>query len=73
MKLFYISAIDGSKKYLIDGPFFNHEDALNEVSSARKIACKRNVRASFMAFGTMSISDRLPIITPLMKERYQNV
>lgn len=62
-KFFYVSAIDGNKKYLIAGPYFFHSDALNAVDHVRDVANDRDPRAWFMAWGTAG-SDTL-FRTPL--------
>lgn len=52
MRYFYVSAIDGDRRYLIAGPYPLHSDALERVEKVRKMADERDPRASFMAWGT---------------------
>jgi len=56
---FYVSAIDGPKRYLIAGPYPTHAAALAKVRTVRDIAYERDGsgRAWFMAWGTAG-SDR---------------
>ena len=63
MKKFYVSAIDGSKKYLIAGPFEDHSRALAMVEPVRNRAYEINAKAWFMAWGTCS--SETVIKTPL--------
>ena len=63
MKLFYVSAIDGSKKYLIAGPFENHSRALAMVEPVRNRAYEINAKAWFMSWGTCSTKEIIK--TPL--------
>ena len=51
-KSFYVSAIDGQKKYLIAGPYASHTEALEKVDAVNKRACELDARACFMAWGT---------------------
>lgn len=51
-KFFYVSAIDGSKKYLIAGPYPTLVHAAERVNDVMHIADKRDPRAWFMAWGT---------------------
>lgn len=51
-KFYYVSAIDGSKKYLIAGPYAAHADAAAKVEEVRKKADELDGRAWFMAWGT---------------------
>ena len=60
---FYVSAIDGSRRYLISGPYADHATALARVDAVRKLAEERDGRACFMAWGTAG-SDK-PIKTSL--------
>lgn len=49
---FYVSAIDGSRKYLIAGPYDSHQAALDLVKPVRDHANTIDGRAWFMAWGT---------------------
>jgi hypothetical protein len=49
---FYVSAIDGTKKFLIAGPYPTHDDALQAVPKVRRAACDQDCRADFMSWGT---------------------
>lgn len=49
---YYVSAIDGSKRYLVAGPYPTHEQALAKVEQVRREAYERDGRAWFMAWGT---------------------
>lgn len=60
---FYVSAIDGTKKYLVAGPYTTHAAALGRVDAVRKLADKRDPRAAFMAWGTAGTNQ--PRKTPL--------
>jgi len=60
---FYVSAIDGSRKYLVAGPYTTHAAALGRVEAVRKLAGERDPRAHFMAWGTAG--SVLPRKTPL--------
>ena len=51
-KHFYVSAIDGSRKYLVAGPYADHATALARVDAVRGRADEINPRAWFMAWGT---------------------
>lgn len=62
-KFFYVSAIDGSKRYLIAGPYDDHAAALEKVDPVRNHACDRDGRAHFMAWGTAGSEE--PFKTPL--------
>lgn len=62
-RYFYVSAIDGSKRYLIAGPWGTHDDALARVDPVRRHASNLNGRAWFMAWGTAGSTDECP--TPL--------
>ena len=51
---FYVSAIDGAKRYLIAGPYADWATAVGKVDPVCKRACEidRSGRAHFMAWGT---------------------
>lgn len=65
-KYYYVTAIDGAKRYTIAGPYASHETALSRVRGAMVEADKGNPRAWFMAWGTAG-SDKT-IKTPLGAE-----
>ena len=52
---YFVSAIDGTKKYLMAGPYAQHTDALEDVERVLEIAYKADGRAHFMAWGTCRI------------------
>jgi hypothetical protein len=52
VKHFYVSAIDGSRRYLIAGPYPTIIHALEKVETVLEIADRRDPRAWFMAWGT---------------------
>lgn len=49
---YYVSAIDGTKRYLIAGPYAAHAEALARVDAVKNYACDNDGRAHFMAWGT---------------------
>ena len=49
---YYVSAIDGSKYYLMSGPYESHQSALDHVDRVRYIAEENDRRAVWMSFGT---------------------
>lgn len=51
---FYVSAINGSRRHLVAGPYESHDAALAKVDTVRKMADERDSRAHFMAWGTAS-------------------
>lgn len=57
-KHYYVTAIDGTKRYVIAGPYAEHETALARVKDALHEADKGNSGAWFMAWGTAG-SDEL--------------
>jgi len=58
-KFFYVSAIDGTKRYLIAGPYPDHAAALAKVDSVRKTAEEIDPRAVFMAWGTAGSDEEI--------------
>lgn len=62
-KHFYVSAINGSKKYLVAGPYSSHGEALTLVNAVRDYAETIDDRAYFMAWGTAG--NNTPTKTPL--------
>ena len=52
---YFVSAIDGTKKYLMAGPFDLHVEALAVVDKAKNISCDHDPRAWFMSWGTCRI------------------
>jgi hypothetical protein len=62
IKHFYVSAIDGAKRYMVAGPYGSHDHALSMVEHVRKHA-DGDPRAHFMAWGTAGTS--IPVKTPL--------
>lgn len=58
-KFYYVSAIDGTRKYLIAGPYPTHADALSKVGSVRQEAEEIDARAVFMAWGTAGSDEEI--------------
>lgn len=58
---YYVSAVDGTKNYLMAGPYAQHADALADVRRVRDIADNADARSCFMFWGTCRIegSDRV--------------
>jgi hypothetical protein len=54
---YFVTAVDGSKWYYMAGPYATHQQALDAVQPALKIADKNDGRAWFMSWGTTQ-SDR---------------
>lgn len=64
-KNFYVSAIDGPRRFLVAGPYSSHKAALERVDVVRAEACDFRKyasagRAQFMAWGTASSEDPHP-------------
>lgn len=55
---YYVSAIDGPKRYLIAGPYATHDEALERVDTVRNAAHERDGRAWFMLWGTAGSDER---------------
>ncbi len=62
-KHYYVSAIDGTRRYLIAGPWPTHAEALAKVDAVRTAADAIDPRAWFMAWGTAGSDEE--IRTPL--------
>lgn len=64
---YFVSAIDGTKNYIMAGPYATHAEALAKVEPARNIANDHDGRAWFMAWGTCRIegSDRVGTLNKL--------
>jgi hypothetical protein len=62
-KYFYVSAIDGPKKWLMAGPYTDHQAALNQVHAVAKEAADGRPQSWWYAWGTCG-SDEI-IKTPL--------
>ena len=60
---YYVSAIDGDRRYLVAGPYDTHAEALDRVGAVRTHAEQRDPRAHFMAWGTAGSPDAH--VTPL--------
>ncbi|MBO8128230.1 MAG: hypothetical protein H0Z39_03400 [Peptococcaceae bacterium] len=54
---FYVSCVDGDKFVLLAGPFRTHQEALDLVDKAAKLACKLDRKAAFYSFGTVKMAD----------------
>ena len=64
IKHFYVSAIDGARKYFVAGPYATHEEAKGRVEEVRRHAAETQPgREAFMAWGTAGSAE--PIKTPL--------
>jgi hypothetical protein len=60
--MFYITAIDGARTFLLAGPYASKKEAETKVQTARDIACDHNRNASagrawFMAYGVSRWKD----------------
>lgn len=62
-KHFYVSAIDGQRRFLISGPYATHAEAIACVDTVRGMAVEQDGRAHFMMWGTAGSVE--PIKTPL--------
>lgn len=49
---YYVTAIDGAKRYFLAGPWETHAEALAQVESVRRFAELTDPRAIWMAYGT---------------------
>ena len=49
---YYVTAIDGPKRYFLAGPWDTHADALAQVETVRCFAELADPRAIWMAYGT---------------------
>lgn len=54
-RVYYTSAIDGSRHALLTGPYDTHQQALDMVEPARDKAVELDPKAWFYAYGTCSI------------------
>lgn len=50
---YFVTAIDGGTVYYMAGPYLTHSEALAKLDAAREIACDRDARGCFMAWGTV--------------------
>lgn len=58
---YYVTAVDGPRVCLMAGPYHTHREALGLVEGVKGIACDRDGRGHFMAWGTMrSETDKGP-------------
>ena len=62
-RFYFVSAVDGTRKHLVAGPYSTMTEAEDRVSAVRRIAEANDGRASFMMWGTASSVE--PIETPL--------
>ena len=62
---YYVSAIDGTKRYFIAGPYSTHQAALGHVKEVWALAEKRDPKAVFMSWGTARSEVDDPRKTPL--------
>jgi len=51
---FFVSVADGERRALLLGPYGTHREASRHVRRARKLACGRDPRSHWYAFGTAS-------------------
>ena len=49
---YYVTAIDGAKRYFLAGPWETHAEALAQVAAVRRFAELTDPRAIWMAYGT---------------------
>ena len=49
---YYVTAIDGPKRYFLAGPWEAHGEALAQVEAVRRFAEHTDPRATWMAYGT---------------------
>ena len=61
--LFYVSAHDGPRVYVVAGPYGSHAEAEGAVFTVRMAAEERSRRAVWMGWGTSSSNERIE--TPL--------
>jgi hypothetical protein len=54
-KGFYVSAVDGSRRALVDGPHAMHSDALARVDAVRARWLELDPRSHFYWWGTASV------------------
>ena len=55
--MYYVSVLNGSQKGLLAGPYDAHQEALDMVEPARKIAQEVDPWAWFHAFGTCKMPE----------------
>ncbi|MBB6253008.1 hypothetical protein [Nitrospirillum iridis] len=53
---FYVTAVNGSRKHFVAGPYPDHATALDRVEAVRAHADEKDPRAWFMAWGTAGAS-----------------
>lgn len=63
MANYYVTAINGKRRYVVAGPFSEHATALDFVDPIRRFANNRDPFSWFYAWGTASSGQR--INTPL--------
>lgn len=56
---YYVSAVDGSRKAVVCGPYATHAEALAEVSSVRDRVCELLPEAWWYGWGTCGSDDPL--------------
>jgi len=49
---FYVSAVDGDRRWLMAGPYETHEAALADVARVRGVCCNADGRGHFLGWGT---------------------
>ena len=49
---YYVTAIDGPRRYFLAGPWPTHGEALAQVEAVRRYADAMDPRATWMAYGT---------------------
>jgi len=54
---YYVTAIDGGRYVALLGPFPTHQEALDNVSKARKKAIELDPWAAFYAIGTVKVDN----------------
>ena len=49
---YYVTVTDAGRYLFLAGPYGQHQDALDDVDEVRRIACDRDPKAHWYAFGT---------------------
>lgn len=58
---YYVSVKRGREYRLVLGPYPSHGEALANVTRGRNLACDRNARHWFDAFGTCKVTQSKPL------------
>lgn len=66
---YFVSAIDGTRRALVAGPYQTHGEALGDVEAARAVAYELDGRSHFYAWGTARTCEERPgILNPHLAE-----